>query len=252
MSLANFNAIDDSEGSLVRAGVMEDDIELRRLFCLALEKEKVVAQVYESAADAISAACEGRIDFLLLDIGLGTENGVEIIKDLRHVSQVPVVIISGQTDANIVCAALDAGGDDFLRKPVTIPEFRAHIRSVTRRLKPLFQSLPEDTFTVDGVAFDLSRGLARSPSNATCTFTDREIVILQCLFKQPGQPVSRDSFARAIFGQCWDPNARILDVHIANIRSKLQDIGASGRLIRTRRNIGYAIFPDKPKKASPA
>lgn len=226
-----------------RAGIMEDDNDLRRLFCLALRAEHVDALEFGKASDAISAATSGQIDFLLLDLGLGPENGLQIIKDLRHVSQLPIVIISGSTAPEIVCTALDSGADNFLRKPVTIPELRARIRGMVRRLKPLPDTLPAESFMADGVTFDLARGVARYV-NGSCKFTDRELIILQCLIREPGQPVSRDAFARAIFGQCWDPNVRILDVHIANIRAKLAEIGASGRIIRTRRNIGYAIFPD--------
>ncbi len=240
---AKNRAVKSAPAQVIRAGVMEDDNDLRRLFCLALRAEHVVALEFESAADAIFAATSGQIDFLLLDLGLGNENGLEVISDLRHVSQLPIMIISGKTDPTIVCTALDSGADNFLRKPVTIEELRARIRSIVRRLKPILGTLPAETFTVDGVKFDLARGIAQF-AKCSCKFTDREIIILQCLFREQCQPVSRDAFARAIFGQCWDPNVRILDVHIANIRSKLQDIGASGRIIRTRRNIGYAIFPD--------
>jgi DNA-binding response OmpR family regulator len=225
-------------------GVMEDDADLRRLFCHALAAEHVAAKEFATAAEAIFAASSGKIDFLLLDLGLGTENGLQIIEDLRQVSSLPIVVISGKTDAEVVCAALDAGADNYLRKPVTIAELRARIRGIVRRFEPLLDSLPTETFMVDGVTFNLSRGMAHN-AHGFCKFTDREIIILQCLFREPRTAVSRDAFARAIFGQRWDPNVRILDVHIANIRAKLGNIGAPGTIIRTRRNIGYAVFPDR-------
>ena len=252
MRLLKRDLAENRSASGIRAGILEDDDDLRSLFCRALRNDGITAQEFHSGADAISAGISGRIDFLLLDLGLGHVDGLEIVKDLRHVSQLPVIVISGRADVDSVCAALDAGADEFLRKPITIPEFRARMRSIVRDRKPPFYSLPSQSFSIAGIRFDLSLGEARGRNHESCKFTDRETIILQCLYKEAGQPVSRDSFARAIFGQCWDPNVRILDVHIANIRSKLRDIGASGQLIRTRRNIGYSIFPDSPKSASAA
>jgi DNA-binding response OmpR family regulator len=251
MRIPKRDLAENPSSSGIRAGILEDDDDLRPLFCRALRNDGITALEFHSGADAISAAISGRIDFLLLDLGLGNVDGLDIVKDLRLISKLPVIVISGRTDVASVCAALDAGADDFLRKPITISEFRARMRSIARDPKPPFSFLPSESFSIAGIRFDLSLGEARGRNHESCKFTDRETIILQCLYKEAGQTVSRDSFARAIFGQCWNPQVRILDVHIANIRSKLRGIGASGQIIRTRRNIGYSIFPDS-FKSTPA
>ena len=236
----------------IRAGILEDDDDLRALFCHALQSEGIAVEELQHGTDALSAAISSRIDFLILDLGLGNVDGLAIINDMRQVSQLPVIVVSGRADAETVCAALDAGAHDFLRKPITIPEFQARMRSMVRDQGKLLHSMPSPAFSVAGIRFDLSIGEARGPNNEICKFTDRETIILQCLYKEAGKPVSRDAFARAIFGQCWDPKVRILDVHITNIRSKLRNIGAPDQLIRTRRNIGYSIFPDSLRPATGA
>ena len=148
-----------------RAGILEDDDDLRGLFCAALQKEGIAPQELQSNSDAISAAISGRIDFLLLDLGLGKVDGLDVLKDLRHVSQMPVIVISGRADVDSVCAALDAGADDFLRKPITLSEFRARMRCIVRDWKPPFHSLPSQSFSIAGIRFDLSIGEARGPNN---------------------------------------------------------------------------------------
>lgn len=241
MRLSKRDLAEHPSASGIRAGILEDDDDLRALFCRALQSEGITVEELQHGTDALSAAINRRIDFLVLDLGLGSYDGLAIIKDLRQVSQLPVIVVSGRADSDTVCAALDAGAHDFLRKPITIAEFQARMRSMVRDQGRLLHSLPSQSFSVAGIRFDLSIGEARGPNNENCKFTDRETIILQCLYKEAGRPVSRDAFARAIFGQCWDPNVRILDVHITNIRSKLHNIGAPDQLIRTRRNIGYSM-----------
>lgn len=228
----------------LRAGVLEDDHAVRKLYCEALLQEDVVAIPFENAFEMTVAVRANMVDIALIDLGLGSEDGMQIIRDLRVFSGLPILIVSGKTEPETICEGLDCGADDYLRKPFNFSELRARIRNLVRRARAT-PARSEGGFAVkpvviDGVRFDLAIGIAEK-FGQRCHFTDRESHILQCLLKTPGQAVSRDTISRAIFGEGWDPTNRMLDVHVSNIRTKLEAIGASPRIIRTRRNLGYII-----------
>lgn len=236
----------------LRAGVLEDDHAIRKLYCEALQQEDVTAIPFENAFEMTVAARANMVDIALIDLGLGSEDGLQIIRELRVFSGLPILIVSGRTAPETICEGLDCGADDFLRKPFNFAELRARIRNLARRARAT-PARAEAGFAVkpvviDGVRFDLAIGVAEK-FNQVCHFTDRESHILQCMLKTPGQAVSRDTISRAIFGEGWDPTNRMLDVHVSNIRTKLEAIGASPRIIRTRRNLGYIINVNTESRA---
>ncbi len=230
--------------STVRAAVLEDDDSLHKIFCHALQKEQVTAIPFDSYLEMAMAVRAGMIDIALIDLGIGNEDGMQVIKEVRAHSALPILIVSGRTDPKTVCAGLDCGADDFLRKPFDVSELHARIRGMVRRATATPVATEKSSsitpVVIDGVTIDLTVGVAEI-FPLKCHFTDRECHILQILLKTPGKAVSRESISRIIFGKGWAPNTRILDVHVSNIRTKLKSIGASPRIIRTRRNSGYVI-----------
>lgn len=231
-------------GPQLRVGVLEDERHVREIICRFLRAQHMEPHPYATGAPACQAALSGQLDLMLVDLGLGNEDGIDIIRRIRASSPMPMIIVSGRAEISMVSAGLDAGADDYVRKPIAFEELGARIRSVMRR-KPVeaTQSPSMRELKIGMITVDLSSREAIGPEGS-CALTERELLILAQLARQPGRPVSRDSMCRSLLGHDWDPTNRILDVHISNIRSKLEQIGAPKWVIRTRRNAGYEIRVD--------
>ena len=220
---------------------------MRELICRFLTAERLVPHPLATGTDALNAVLEERINVLLVDLGLGTENGIDIVRRVRARSQIPIIVVSGWSEVAHVTAALDAGADDYVRKPVPFDELAARLRSVWRRKGSVTASTGEAPATVH--AGDLTVDLASNTatgSHGSEHLTERESLIFALLARNPGRPVTRDFMCRSLLGEGWQPTNRLLDVHISNLRTKLERAGAPKWLIRTRRNVGYELVLQPP------
>jgi two-component system response regulator CpxR len=162
---------------------------------------------------------------------------------VRLISTLPIIIISGYCDSATVAEGLNAGADDYQRKPIAFDELAARIHSVLRRRQP---SMPQENsikgYRVGHVVIDFRTRCAQSRSGSS-DFTELEMHILARLLQSPGKTLSRDALSRELFGNGWDPSTRALDVHMTRIRKKLSIAGAPDKLIMTRRTQGYTLHP---------
>lgn len=226
----------------MRVGILEDEKHAREIIARFLLSEHLNPRELTSGNAARTAVLNGEVDLLLIDLGLGKEDGVDIIRRIRAFSAVPIIVVSGRTETSMIAAGLDAGADDYVRKPIAFEELGARIRSVARR--KLAPTVPEETatpaVTLGDVTVDLTNNELRGPGGKA-RLTERESQILSHLLRNRGNPVSREVLSRALVGHGWDPTNRTLDVHVANIRTKLVSVGAPATLVRTRRNLGYQL-----------
>jgi Response regulators consisting of a CheY-like receiver domain and a winged-helix DNA-binding domain len=225
----------------VTVGVLEDEKYVRDIICRFLLAERMEPRDLQNGAAAHNAALKRNIDLLLIDLGLGAEDGIDIIRRVRAVSTVSIIVVSGRADISSVAGGLDAGADDFVRKPIAFEELGARIRSVLRRRVALPPAeMAAAAVTIGKVRFALADNEVVGPEGRV-RLTEREVLILSHLLRNRGNPVSRELLSRALQGHGWDPTNRTLDVHIANIRAKLVSAGGVATMVRTRRNLGYQL-----------
>lgn len=173
------------------------------------------------------------MDAVILDLGLPDADGLQVLRRLRAVSDVPVVILTARDDERSVVRGLRGGADDYLVKPARLAELLARLDVVTQRRRATAASAAQ-TVTEGDVVVDLA---AREVEvgGAPVALTAKEFELLEVLVTRPGAAVSRQQLMDAVWGDAYVAISRTLDVHMTGLRAKL---GRPG-LISTIRGYGY-------------
>jgi DNA-binding response OmpR family regulator len=229
-----------------RIAVLEDDPICRKLIQVILRPEFDCA-LSGNGTELLRMVESSAFDLVLLDIGLPGESGLEIAREIRRRSHVPIVFVTGHDKESHEEPALNMGGDDFITKPFKASALTARIRSVLRRTERKADTQPEVVSSCD-------LRLDSAKFTVTCTkscgvecsaqLTEMEFDILSILFKAREGIVTRDDIWRTIAGVDWDPQNRNIDVHIAHLRHKLSATYGATNLIQTLRGEGYRITSD--------
>jgi DNA-binding response OmpR family regulator len=170
-------------------------------------------------------------DVILLDLGLPDVDGVEICRQLRERSGVAIIVVTARGEEPERVLALDAGADDYLVKPFGLAELLARIRAVLRRVRPGGEVLRHGPLTVD------VRTGKVSVSGREVALTPKEFDILECLAADPGRVVSRQEILESAWDAHWYGPTKVLDVHVAALRRKLDMPG----LIETVYGRGFRL-----------
>jgi DNA-binding response OmpR family regulator len=170
-------------------------------------------------------------DVILLDLGLPDVDGVEICRQLRERSGVAIIVVTARGEEPERVLALDAGADDYLVKPFGLAELLARIRAVLRRVRPGGEVLRHGPLTVD------LRTRKVSVSGREVALTPKEFDILECLAADPGRVVSRQEILESAWDAHWYGPTKVLDVHVAALRRKLDAPG----LIETVYGRGFRL-----------
>lgn len=172
-------------------------------------------------------------DLVLLDLGLPDGDGLQVLRQLRAVSDVPVVVLTARDDERSVVRGLRGGADDYLVKPARLPELLARIDVVGRRRRAAVGA-PARTVQQGDVVVDLDARTVDVGGNPV-SLTAKEFDLLAALVERPGTAVSRQQLMDAVWGDAYVAISRSLDVHMTGLRAKL---GRPG-LISTIRGYGY-------------
>jgi DNA-binding response OmpR family regulator len=170
-------------------------------------------------------------DVVLLDLGLPDIDGVEICRQLRERSGVAIIVVTARGEEPERVLALDAGADDYLVKPFGLAELLARIRAVLRRVRPGGEVLRHGSLTVD------LRTRKVSVAGREVALTPKEFDILECLATDPGRVVSRQEILESAWDAHWYGPTKVLDVHVAALRRKLDVPG----LIETVYGRGFRL-----------
>ena len=203
---------------MTRVLLAEDDEAIAIPLARALRREGYEVDVRGDGAEALEVALQG-VDLVVLDLGLPGMDGLDVCRRLRAAgSSVPVLILTARTDEVDTVVGLDAGADDYVKKPFRLAELLARARALLRR----------------GVFL---RGTELS-------LTGKEFALLSVLHRERGKVVSREQLMREIWDTQWYGSTKTLDVHISVLRRKLGDTTDSGRMIATVRGIGFRLDVD--------
>ncbi len=218
--------------------VVEDDDAIRLVLRTNLEDEgyRVVESV--TAEQALVEMIDERIDVVLVDLRLPGIQGLDLIRSLRATSQVPIIIVTAQTDSHDVVGGLEAGADDYVTKPFVAKELMARIRTILRRAG---NNEERPQAQVCG-PIDLNPDTAEVRRHGSPIAVSRiEFYVLAELIGARGKVLSRDHLLRKVWGYGHAGDGRIVDNLIYRLRSKIEDDPANPELLTTVRGFGYRM-----------
>ncbi len=184
------------------------------------------------------------VDLVILDLTLGDEDGLQLLKQVRETENLPVIILTGRGEPIDRIIGLELGADDYLPKPFEPRELVARVRSVLRR------ALPPDPAGIDGLitfsrwSLDTASRQLTAPDGSEVILTSAEFDLLAALARQPNRALNRDLLLETTRNRMGTPYDRSIDVHIMNLRRKIEVDPKSPRLIKTIRGIGYIFTPN--------
>jgi len=217
--------------------VIEDDATIRHFVRLTLESEGYEVFEAEGAKRGLIEAGTRRPDVLVLDLGLPDGDGVDLIRELRCWSTIPVVVLSARSTEADKIAALDAGADDYLVKPFGAGELMARMRAQLRR--HLHQTPSgETTIRFGCVEIDLIRRTV-TRAGQQVRLTPIEYKLLTFLAGQPDRVVTHSQLLKAVWGPGHGDDTHYVRVHMANLRKKVEDQPSMPRHLVTEAGIGY-------------
>ena len=218
----------------MRVLVVEDDAALARGLVAALKLSGLAVDHAADGAEAAQLALQEPYGLVVLDLGLPSLSGFEVLRRVRVAGAVvPVLILTARDAVADRVKGLDLGADDYMLKPFELAEFEARVRALIRR----GQGRPNPVLSCGALELDRSAGMV-TLDGVPLTLRRRELAVLTALMARAGQVVSKERLSAEIFGfdEAVAPNA--LELYVARLRRKL---GTTGPEIRTIRGLGYLL-----------
>jgi two-component system response regulator MprA len=220
--------------------IVEDEPAMRTMLSLACEREGYAVRALMNGAGLESIVRSWDPDLVLLDIGLPGADGIALLPVVRSCSDVPVMMLTARTEARDKIAALGAGADHYVEKPVVLDELLARISAALRRpALAKSDALTFDDLTLEPTTRNVRRGDRR------VDLTPREFAILEVMVRTPARAFSKDELIERVWGHDYDGDGGVVDRYISYLRAKLES-GGETRLVQTVRGVGFALRrPDR-------
>ncbi len=217
--------------------IVEDEAEIRRFVRLALEAEGHEVHEADGVKRGLIEAGTRRPDLVVLDLGLPDGDGVDLIRDLRQWSAVPVIVLSARGGESDKISALDAGADDYLVKPFGAGELMARVRAQLRRHQQQ-TATGETTIAFGDVSVDLVRRVVERQGEPL-HLTPIEYKLLTHLASQPDRVITHQQLLKAVWGPGHAADTHYVRVHMANLRKKVEAQPSMPAHLLTEAGIGY-------------
>lgn len=222
--------------------VVEDDDSIRSGLVRGLGQRGMAVRAVGSGLTALELVVKEKPDVVLLDLGLPDLDGLQVLRMMRAVSQVPVIVVTAQDDDRMVVAALDGGADDYVVKPFGIEQVAARIRAVLRRGG---SDGTRTAYTVGELEVD-PRTRTATLAGRPLELSRKEFDLLLALASRKGDVVTRRELLVEVWQQPYGGAERTVDVHVSWLRRKLGETAAEPRYLRTVRGVGMRLVdPDE-------
>ena len=224
--------------------IAEDDQDITTLVKLYLESSGYRVLCAPDGAAALDLARTESIDMAVLDIMMPRMNGSELTRELRAISNMPILILSAKNTDNDKILGLELGADDYLTKPFNPLEIIARVKANLRRfyqLNPTSPVLPGSNVLLLGpLRLDLD-AMSLTKNGAPISLTPTEYKILSCLMRAPGRIFTKVQLYEAVSGAYFESDENTMMVHISKLRDKIEDDPRHPCFIKTVRGLGYKI-----------
>lgn len=231
--------------------VVDDEAAVRRLLRACFETGGFRVTEAATGEEIQRILASEVVDLITLDLNLGSEDGLNIARDIRSVADVPIVMVTGKGDTIDTVVGLELGADDYIAKPFHVREVLARVKTVLRRVQAntpspaLTKGIPSsEALHFDGWVLNLGNRELHTPKNERCELTSGEFDLLHVLIRNRKRVLSRDQIMDHIKGHDWSPLDRSIDNQIARLRKKIEPDPASPTYIKTIRGVGYTFATD--------
>ena len=222
--------------------IVDDDQRLCRLLGRYLENGGYEVTSTTTGDDINQIIQDSSISLLLLDVMLPGKDGLTLAREVRELSDIPIIFLTAKADISDKVSGLEIGADDYITKPFEEKELLARIHSVIRRAKlDTYHQTNKSLATFAGWKLNLINQTLCSPDGKLVDITNSEYKLLSALVRHPNVVISRDEILQMISGREWSPLDRSADMAIAKLRKKIEQNPKKPTLIRTVRNKGYQL-----------
>ena len=237
--------------SATHLAVVDDEAQITQLVANYLKSHGYrVTQVHDGASLFELMAADAPL-LVMLDLGLGDEDGLAIARRLREHHRCGLVIVTGRSDAVDKIVGLEVGADDYVTKPFDLRELLARIKAVLRRIEPdatapataAPTAAARASLRFAGWALDTAARTLTSPLQRDVALTSGEFDLLNTFVKHPGRVLSRDFLLEATRGRASGPFDRTIDVQVGRLRRKIEDDPENPQIIKSVRGAGYLFVP---------
>jgi two-component system alkaline phosphatase synthesis response regulator PhoP len=216
--------------------VIEDEPAIATIVRDYLEHAAFEVTVFDDGKPVVAAARARHPDLIVLDLALPGKDGLEITRELRRTSNVPIIMLTARGDETDRVVGLELGADDYMVKPFSPKELVARVRSVLRRSTALIGQ-PE-VFRVGDLELDAVR-MRVSSGGRPVDLTATEFQLLLALIREPGRVFTRSQLLDSVHGVAFESYERAIDAHVKNIRRKIEPEPGTPRYLLTVHGVGY-------------
>jgi two-component system, OmpR family, response regulator len=231
-------------GGTTRILLVDDEQSVQTLLSYPLRKDGYHVTPALDGREALERFEESRFDLVVLDLMLPKLDGVEVCRQLRRQSQVPIIMLTAKGSETDKVAGLEVGADDYITKPFSMREFRSRVKAALRRSRMAIEPPDEGPIEHDALRID--------PSRRTVTLRGKEVgatyvefEILSALARSPGRVFTRDMLLSRVWGDSAYRDPRTIDVHIRHLREKIEADPKDPEYLFTVRGVGYRFRDDE-------
>jgi two-component system, OmpR family, response regulator MtrA len=217
-----------------RVLVVDDDASLAEMLMIVLRQEGFEGRICPRGDLALDAFREFRPDLVLLDVMLPGKDGIDVCKEIRAESGVPIVMLTAKGDTVDVVVGLETGADDYVVKPFKPKELVARIRARVRR----FDTSDHEALTIGDLSIDVA-GHSVTRGGGQINLTPLEFDLLVCLARKPWQVFTREVLLEQVWGYRHAADTRLVNVHVQRLRSKVEHDPENPEIVVTVRGVGY-------------
>ncbi|MGZ8735616.1 MAG: MtrAB system response regulator MtrA [Nocardioides sp.] len=217
-----------------RVLVVDDDAALAEMLTIVLRNEGFDSRVCATGDRALGEFRDYRPDVVLLDLMLPGKDGIDVCREIRAESGVPIAMLTAKSDTIDVVVGLESGADDYVVKPFKPKELVARIRARVRR----FDDPAPEALTIGDISIDVA-GHSVTRGGSPIALTPLEFDLLVCLARKPWQVFTREVLLEQVWGYRHAADTRLVNVHVQRLRSKVEHDPENPEIVLTVRGVGY-------------
>ena len=223
--------------------VVDDEPKILKLVRDYLERAGYGVRVAADGKSALALARLEKPDMVILDLGLPQMDGLDVTRELRKVSNVPVIMLTGRSEESDKLIGLELGADDYMTKPFSPKELVARVRVLFRRMETVAND-NQEVLRIADLTLDVPRMRVTAEDRPIEELTPTEFSLLAEMARHPGRVFTRAQLLNAVHGVAFESYERAIDAHIKNIRHKIEPYSPEPRYLLTVYGVGYK-FSDR-------